>query len=70
MIFALLFILAFLLGLGIYLLSKRWMIAVVVTVGLFILNVLLDTNAKADWGITFIFGLPIVFVASLLGVCC
>lgn len=67
MIFALLFILTFLLGLVLYLLTNRWLVAVLVCIALFVLNTLLDTDARADWGMTFIFGLPIVFVASLLG---
>ncbi len=67
MIFALLFILAFLLGLAVYLLTNRWVIAVLVPTGLFVVNTLLDTEAKANWGMTFVFGLPIVFVAGLLG---
>ncbi len=67
MIFAILFILAFLIGLVTYLLSEKWVVAVLLSMGLFIVNTLADTQAKDSWTFTLIFGLPIVFVASLLG---
>jgi hypothetical protein len=34
---------------------------------LFVVTTLADTEAQESWGFTLIFGLPIVFVASLLG---
>lgn len=67
MIFAILFILAFLIGLVTYLLSEKWMVAVLLSMGLFVVNTLADTDARDSWTFTLIFGLPIVFVASLLG---
>lgn len=67
MIFALLFILAFLVGLVSYLLSDKWLLGVLLSMGLFLLSTLADTHAKEAWTFTLIFGLPIVFVASLLG---
>ena len=67
MIFALLFILAFLIGLASYLISNKWLTAVLISMGLFIISTLTDTDARDNWSFTLIFGLPIVFVASLLG---
>jgi len=67
MIFAILFIIAFLIGLVTYLLSNKWLVAVLLSMGLFVLTTLADTEAQESWGFTLIFGLPIVFVASLLG---
>lgn len=67
MIFAILFILAFLIGLVTYLLSNKWLVAVLLSMSLFVATTLADTQAQASWGFTLIFGLPIVFVASLLG---
>lgn len=67
MIFALLFIFAFLIGVACYVLTDRWMFAVVFSVVLFVVTTLADTDASAHWGITLVFGIPIVFFASLLG---
>ena len=67
MIFAILFIIAFLIGLVTYLLSNKWLVAVLLSMGLFVFTTLADTEAQESWGFTLIFGLPIVFVASLLG---
>jgi len=67
MIFAILFVIAFLIGLAIYWLSERWLVAVLVSMGLFIATTLADTEASDRWLITLVFGLPIVFFASLLG---
>lgn len=67
MIFAILFILAFLVGLITYLLTDKWLIAVVLSMGLFVVSTLADTQAQENWSFTLIFGLPIVFVGSLLG---
>ena len=67
MIFALLFILAFLIGLVTYLITNKWLSAVLLSMGLFLITTLADTEAKDSWSFTLIFGLPIVFVASLLG---
>lgn len=65
--FALLFILAFLVGLVIYRLRANWVPAVVVPMLLFLVTTLLDTAAKDAWMFSLIFGLPIVFVGALLG---
>lgn len=67
MIFAVLFVVAFLIGLVVYQVSEKWLVAVLVSMGLFVVTTLADTTASENWGITFIFGLPIVFVASLFG---
>ncbi len=67
MIFAILFILAFLIGLITYLLSNKWLIAVLLSMALFIFSTLADADAKESWSFTLVFGLPIVFVGSLLG---
>ena len=67
MIFAILFILAFLIGLVVYLLTDKWIVGVGLSVALFVLTTLTDSAAQDGWMFTLIFGLPIVFVASLLG---
>lgn len=67
MVFAILFVVAFLIGLVLYLLSERWLVAVLVSMALFIVTTLADTQASDRWLITLVFGLPIVFFASLLG---
>ncbi|MFT6406964.1 MAG: hypothetical protein ACJAQ6_000374 [Arenicella sp.] len=67
MIFAILFILAFLIGLITYLLTNKWLVAVLLSMALFVVTTLADTEAQESWSFTLIFGLPIVFVASLLG---
>jgi len=67
MIFAILFVAAFLIGLVVYQLSEKWLMAVLASMALFVATTLADTTASESWGITFIFGLPIVFVASLFG---
>jgi hypothetical protein len=67
MIFAILFILAFLIGLLTYWLTNKWLVAVLLSMALFVVTTLADTEAQESWSFTLIFGLPIVFVASLLG---
>jgi hypothetical protein len=67
MIFAILFILAFLLGLVVYLITDKWLAAVVLSMVMFLITTLSDSDAQDGWLFTLIFGLPIVFVASLLG---
>jgi len=67
MIFAILFILAFLIGLVSYLISNKWLVSVLISMTLFVLTTLADTAAQESWSFTLTFGLPIVFVASLLG---
>lgn len=65
--FAILFILAFLIGLIVYMVSNQWMLSVGSALVLFFLNILSDTDAQSSWGFSLIFGVPIVFVGSLLG---
>ena len=65
--FAILFILAFIVGLVVYLLSNQWMIAVGASIGLFLISILTDSDAQSSWTFSLIFGVPIVFVGSLLG---
>ncbi len=68
MIFAILFIIAFLFGLIIYAFSRQWMWAVAIPMVLFTLNAILDDEAVAGSLLfTLVFGLTIVFFASLLG---
>ena len=65
--FAILFILAFLTGLAIYRFLSNWVPAVTLPMALFTITTLLDFGAREAWMFTLIFGLPIVFVGSLLG---
>ncbi len=58
---------AFLIGLVTYLLSNKWFLAVMLSMGLFLVSTLADGEAQESWTFTLVFGLPIVFVASLLG---
>ena len=67
MAFALLFILAFLIGLAIYSYNRQWIVAVLVPMALFLITTLADIAAQDAWAFSLVFGLPIVFFASLLG---
>jgi len=67
MIFALLFILAFLLGLLVYLVSRRWVAAVAVPSAVYLTIILLDAGIGADSAMSLVFGLPITFCGGLLG---
>lgn len=67
MVFAILFVVAFLIGLVIYVLSNRWLAAVILSMVLFVVATITDTQNSDRWLITLVFGLPIVFFASLLG---
>lgn len=67
MIFALLFILAFMVGLVTFVLTDKWLFAVLFSTAIFAVTTFADSDASEFWGITLIFGLPIVFFASLLG---
>jgi len=67
MIFGLLFIMAFIVGLVVYLLTNKWLVAVGFSTALFVANAVSDGVAQDSLGITLVFGLPIIFVASLLG---
>ncbi len=65
--FALLFILAFLAGLLIYRINRKWVSAVLIPMGFFLVTTLADQEAKDAQTFSLVFGLPIVFFASLLG---
>ena len=65
--FALLFIGAFLIGVLIYYFSRQWIYAVVIPMVLFTLNAVLDSTGGTGLIFTLVFGLTIVFFASLLG---
>ena len=65
--FAILFILAFLAGLAIYRFLSNWVPAVILPMALFTITTLLDFGAREAWMFTLLFGLPIVFMGSLLG---
>ena len=65
--FAFLFILAFLAGLLIYRINRKWVPAVLIPMCLFLVTTLADQEAKDAQSFSLIFGLPIVFFASLLG---
>jgi hypothetical protein len=67
MIFALLFIFIFLVGFGIYAFSRSWRLATLVPSLLYIASVVTDRTEGANIMMSIIFGLPIVFVAALLG---
>jgi hypothetical protein len=65
--FAILFIVAFLVGVIIYKYSRNWVSTVLIPMTLFLVNALADTQARDAWAFTLVFGLPLVFFASLLG---
>jgi len=65
--FAVLFIIAFVIGWAIYWFSRKWVWAVIVPMILFLVSTLADVEAREAWSFTLIFGLPLVFFASLLG---
>lgn len=67
MIFAVLFVIAFIIGLFAYLLTGKWLTAALISMGLFALNTIVDAQAANEVGITLLLGLPVVFVASLFG---
>jgi hypothetical protein len=67
MIFAILFVLVFLIGAVTYHFTSQWWHGVAIASVLFSVDVLLDSSAHEYWLISLIFGLPIVFVAALLG---
>lgn len=67
MVFAILFILAFLIGAAIYYVNRQWVVAVVIPMLLFVINSVLDPGSSGGLLFTLVFGLTIVFFASLLG---
>ena len=67
MIYAILFVLTFLLGAVSYHFTNRWWLGVLIAMAIYIADVVSDTVAQEYWLISLIFGLPIVFLAALLG---
>ena len=67
MLFAILFVIAFLVGLTAYLLTGKWLTATLISTGLFVLNTLTDVEQSEHVMFTLVLGLPVVFFASLLG---
>lgn len=67
MIFAILFVLVFLIGALTYHFTSTWWHGVAIASLLYCLNLVWDASAHEYWLISLIFGLPIVFVAALLG---
>lgn len=68
MIFAILFILAFLFGFGLYSFTRQWVFTVALSVFLFSISAFFDQSANSNsLSFTLLFGIPIVFFASLLG---
>lgn len=67
MAYAILFVMAFLLGAVLYWTSGRWWLGVSAAMVMYIFDVLTDEAAREVWVISLIFGLPIVFAAALLG---
>lgn len=67
MIFAILFIVAFLFGFASYAFTKQWVISVSLPTALFIIGVFWGESTKGTIAFTLTFGLPLVFFAGLLG---
>lgn len=66
--FAILFILAFLIGLAIYWWRSSWIVAVLVPMALFAVSVFIDSSSDfSGKQFSLMFGLPIIFFAALLG---
>jgi hypothetical protein len=67
LIFAILFIIAFLFGFVSFALTREWIIAVSIPTVLFIISTLVGESAPGAKTFTLTFGVPLVFVAGLLG---
>lgn len=67
MIFAILFVIAFAVGLVTYLITGKWLSAAFISIGLFVLNTLSDWEQSDKALYTILLGLPVVFCASLFG---
>ncbi len=67
MIFAVLFVIAFVIGLVAYLITGKWLSAALISIGLFVLNTLSDAEQSDKAAYTILLGLPVVFCASLFG---
>lgn len=67
MIFAVLFVISFVIGLFAYMLTGKWLTAAIISMSIFALNTAADSQGLQEVGITLLLGLPVVFVASLFG---
>lgn len=67
MIFAILFIIAFLFGFVSFALTREWIIAVSVPTVLFVISTFVGDSAPGARTFTLTFGVPLVFAAGLLG---
>ncbi len=67
MIFAVIFFVAFAIGLVCFVVSDKWWWGFVVSTILFMVLALSGTQAPALQGVTLFFGIPIVFLGSLFG---
>ena len=67
MIFAILFVVAFLIGLLIYRAKHNWLYSVLVPMALFLANTLFSESSQETWTFTLLLGLPMVFLGGLLG---
>ena len=67
MIFASLFIIAFIFGYLSYALTREWIIAVAIPSILFLISTFFDETALGVKAFTLTFGVPLVFFAGLLG---
>ena len=67
MIFAGLFIVAFLFGFVSYAFTREWIVAVSVPTVLFVLSTFVGESVPGARAFTLTFGVPIVFFAGLLG---
>ena len=67
MIFAILFVIVFLIGFAGYALTKQWIVSVSVPIVLFLMGVFREDSEPGILIFTIAFGLPLVFFAGLLG---
>jgi len=67
MIFAILFVVAFIIGLIAYLVTGKWLSAACISMGLFALNAFSGSASTKQLGVTLLLGLPVVFAASIFG---
>lgn len=67
MIFAALFILAFLFGFASYAITLDWKVAVAVPTFLFVISTFVGDSVPGATAFTLTFGVPLVFFAGLLG---
>lgn len=67
MIFAIIFVVAFLFGFTCYAFTRQWMIAVSIPTALFVASTFMGESAAGAQMFTLTFGVPLVFFAGLLG---